>query len=129
MLFFLLLFVFPTAPLTDKPPKILFPSENQMSVVEMALGKETRFTSCINCLVFVFVMGACNTIDHSRSRSFLLLSFGLILSNRTLVCLLLSEFWSCFYTLVMLTTSSQQVEDTVASMQVRLWFEVWREFA
>lgn len=33
-----------TAPLTDKPPKILFPSESQMSVIEMAIGKEACVT-------------------------------------------------------------------------------------
>lgn len=27
------------APLTDKPPKILSPSESQMSIIEMAIGK------------------------------------------------------------------------------------------
>lgn len=32
-----------TAPLTDKPPKILFPSESQMSIIEMAIGKKSRF--------------------------------------------------------------------------------------
>ena len=31
-----------TAPLTDKPPKILSPSESQMSVIEMATGKSIR---------------------------------------------------------------------------------------
>uniref|UniRef100_A0A1A8MS09 Interleukin 1 receptor accessory protein-like 1 n=1 Tax=Nothobranchius pienaari TaxID=704102 RepID=A0A1A8MS09_9TELE len=33
-----------TAPLTDKPPKILFPSESQMSVMEMALGSPVNLT-------------------------------------------------------------------------------------
>ncbi|KAM6893720.1 interleukin-1 receptor accessory protein-like 1 isoform 2-T2 [Xenentodon cancila] len=33
-----------TAPLTDKPPKILFPSENQMSIVEMAIGSPLNLT-------------------------------------------------------------------------------------
>lgn len=28
-----------TAPLTDKPPKILSPSERQMSIIELAIGK------------------------------------------------------------------------------------------
>lgn len=32
-----------TAPLTDKPPKILSPPEGQMSVIEMAIGKEACF--------------------------------------------------------------------------------------
>lgn len=32
-----------TAPLTDKPPKILFPSESQMSIIEMAIGKKSHF--------------------------------------------------------------------------------------
>ncbi|TNN47864.1 Interleukin-1 receptor accessory protein-like 1-B [Liparis tanakae] len=27
------------APLTDKPPKILFPSENKMSAMELQLGR------------------------------------------------------------------------------------------
>ncbi|GLD58494.1 interleukin-1 receptor accessory protein-like 1 isoform X1 [Lates japonicus] len=44
-----------TAPLTDKPPKILFPSESQMNIIEMAIVEEThrstttggRFTSQI----------------------------------------------------------------------------------
>ncbi|XP_067349698.1 interleukin-1 receptor accessory protein-like 1 isoform X2 [Channa argus] len=33
-----------TAPLTDKPPKIIFPSENQMSVIEMAIGSPVNLT-------------------------------------------------------------------------------------
>ncbi|XP_069554322.1 interleukin-1 receptor accessory protein-like 1 isoform X2 [Brachyistius frenatus] len=33
-----------TAPLTDKPPKILFPSESQMSTVEMAIGSPVNLT-------------------------------------------------------------------------------------
>uniref|UniRef100_A0A8C4IKG1 Interleukin-1 receptor accessory protein-like 1 n=1 Tax=Dicentrarchus labrax TaxID=13489 RepID=A0A8C4IKG1_DICLA len=33
-----------TAPLTDKPPKILFPSESQMSVIEMAIGTPVNLT-------------------------------------------------------------------------------------
>ncbi|KAM9766959.1 interleukin-1 receptor accessory protein-like 1 isoform 2-T2 [Menidia menidia] len=33
-----------TAPLTDKPPKILFPSENQMSIIEMAIGSPVNLT-------------------------------------------------------------------------------------
>nr|XP_046238471.1 interleukin-1 receptor accessory protein-like 1 isoform X2 [Scatophagus argus] len=33
-----------TAPLTDKPPKILSPSENQMSVIEMAIGSPVNLT-------------------------------------------------------------------------------------
>ncbi|KAM8871632.1 interleukin-1 receptor accessory protein-like 1 isoform X1 [Synchiropus splendidus] len=33
-----------TAPLTDKPPKILFPSENQMSIIEVALGGPVNLT-------------------------------------------------------------------------------------
>ncbi|XP_034031367.1 interleukin-1 receptor accessory protein-like 1 isoform X1 [Thalassophryne amazonica] len=33
-----------TAPLTDKPPKILFPSENQVSIIEMALGSPVNLT-------------------------------------------------------------------------------------
>ncbi|XP_070711735.1 interleukin-1 receptor accessory protein-like 1 [Pempheris klunzingeri] len=32
------------APLTDKPPKILFPSENQISVMEMAIGSPVNLT-------------------------------------------------------------------------------------
>ncbi|XP_076828428.1 interleukin-1 receptor accessory protein-like 1-B isoform X3 [Brachyhypopomus gauderio] len=33
-----------TAPLTDKPPKILFPAENRMSVMEMQLGSSVNLT-------------------------------------------------------------------------------------
>ncbi|XP_073318533.1 interleukin-1 receptor accessory protein-like 1 isoform X1 [Pagrus major] len=33
-----------TAPLTDKPPKILFPSESQMSIIEMAIGSPVNLT-------------------------------------------------------------------------------------
>ncbi|CAL8288947.1 unnamed protein product [Lota lota] len=33
-----------TAPLTDKPPKILFPSENQVSVMEMTIGSPVNLT-------------------------------------------------------------------------------------
>ncbi|XP_013869326.1 interleukin-1 receptor accessory protein-like 1 isoform X2 [Austrofundulus limnaeus] len=33
-----------TAPVTDKPPKILFPSESQMSITEMALGSPVNLT-------------------------------------------------------------------------------------
>ncbi|XP_068612298.1 interleukin-1 receptor accessory protein-like 1-B [Brachionichthys hirsutus] len=33
-----------TAPLTDKPPKVLFPPENQMSVIEMAIGSPLNLT-------------------------------------------------------------------------------------
>ncbi|XP_016328498.1 interleukin-1 receptor accessory protein-like 1-B isoform X4 [Sinocyclocheilus anshuiensis] len=33
-----------TAPLTDKPPKILYPSENKMSVMEMQLGSPVNLT-------------------------------------------------------------------------------------
>ncbi|KAF3857235.1 hypothetical protein F7725_009094 [Dissostichus mawsoni] len=33
-----------TAPLTDKPPKILFPSESQVSVIEMAIGSPLNLT-------------------------------------------------------------------------------------
>uniref|UniRef100_A0A8D3DDR9 Interleukin-1 receptor accessory protein-like 1 n=1 Tax=Scophthalmus maximus TaxID=52904 RepID=A0A8D3DDR9_SCOMX len=33
-----------TAPLTDKPPKILSPSESQMSVMEMAIGSPVNLT-------------------------------------------------------------------------------------
>ncbi|XP_068165605.1 interleukin-1 receptor accessory protein-like 1 isoform X2 [Antennarius striatus] len=33
-----------TAPLTDKPPKILSPPENQMSVIEMAIGSPLNLT-------------------------------------------------------------------------------------
>uniref|UniRef100_A0A8D0AV26 Interleukin 1 receptor accessory protein-like 1b n=1 Tax=Sander lucioperca TaxID=283035 RepID=A0A8D0AV26_SANLU len=33
-----------TAPLTDKPPKILSPSESQMSVIEMAIGSPVNLT-------------------------------------------------------------------------------------
>ncbi|XP_059388904.1 interleukin-1 receptor accessory protein-like 1-B isoform X1 [Carassius carassius] len=33
-----------TAPLTDKPPKILYPSENKMSVMEMQLGSPMNLT-------------------------------------------------------------------------------------
>ena len=49
-----------TAPLTDKPPKILFPSESQMSVIEMAIGKETRLiphSGCVCVDVCVSVYG------------------------------------------------------------------------
>ena len=38
VVFFVLLF-FWTAPLTDKPPKILYPSEDKMSTMEMTIGK------------------------------------------------------------------------------------------
>ncbi|XP_076579800.1 interleukin-1 receptor accessory protein-like 1 isoform X4 [Chaetodon auriga] len=33
-----------TAPLTDKPPKILFPTESQMNVIEMAIGSPVNLT-------------------------------------------------------------------------------------
>uniref|UniRef100_W5KN05 Interleukin 1 receptor accessory protein-like 1b n=2 Tax=Astyanax mexicanus TaxID=7994 RepID=W5KN05_ASTMX len=33
-----------TAPLTDKPPKILFPAENKMSVMELQLGSPVNLT-------------------------------------------------------------------------------------
>ncbi|XP_030627760.1 interleukin-1 receptor accessory protein-like 1 [Chanos chanos] len=33
-----------TAPLTDKPPKILFPSENKMNIMEMQLGSPVNLT-------------------------------------------------------------------------------------
>uniref|UniRef100_A0A8C4ZCY9 Interleukin 1 receptor accessory protein-like 1 n=1 Tax=Gadus morhua TaxID=8049 RepID=A0A8C4ZCY9_GADMO len=33
-----------TAPLTDKPPKILFPSENQVSIMEMTIGSPVNLT-------------------------------------------------------------------------------------
>ncbi|XP_029925162.1 interleukin-1 receptor accessory protein-like 1 isoform X4 [Myripristis murdjan] len=33
-----------TAPLTDKPPKILYPSESQISVMEMAIGNPVNLT-------------------------------------------------------------------------------------
>lgn len=33
-----------TAPLTDKPPKILFPAENQMTVIETAIGSPINLT-------------------------------------------------------------------------------------
>lgn len=33
-----------TAPLTDKPPKILFPSEGQVTVIELALGSPVNLT-------------------------------------------------------------------------------------
>ncbi|XP_065115397.1 interleukin-1 receptor accessory protein-like 1-B isoform X2 [Paramisgurnus dabryanus] len=33
-----------TAPLTDRPPKILYPTENQMNIVEMQLGSPVNLT-------------------------------------------------------------------------------------
>lgn len=33
------------APLTDKPPKILFPAENKMSIMEIQLGKQPGISS------------------------------------------------------------------------------------
>lgn len=43
MLTFFIFLCFSTAPFTEKPPKILFPSESEMNVIEVALGKATFF--------------------------------------------------------------------------------------
>ncbi len=46
------------APLTDKPPKILYPSENKMNVMEMQLGENSVYNGPIlhNCLRDLSVM-------------------------------------------------------------------------
>lgn len=55
----LLFFSLFTAPLTDKPPKILFPSESQMSIIEMAIGKKTRPIPFIDGLISVRRQNMC----------------------------------------------------------------------
>ncbi len=49
---------FVAAPLTDKPPKILYPSENKMNVMEMQLGENSVYYGPIlhNCLRDLTVM-------------------------------------------------------------------------
>lgn len=72
-----------TAPLTDKPPKILSPSESQMSVIEMTIGKEACFIplidgwfsvrqwnmQCHTCGMCLFVITASLWISISAAQS------------------------------------------------------------
>lgn len=52
------------APLTDKAPKILSPSESQMSIIDMVIGKDTFHYLTLIDHVLSF-NGACRVIHYS----------------------------------------------------------------